>query len=164
MNSHPFIGLSGISVKYQFIGSFPHYEIWTLYGGKQGGFKVHAGWFGYWEIRGLKYCCFISFLVWLWFKIFHWYGFFSNVIFLISFGRVSVPCSVLLPAHRHRPHRNSFDPSNSLGLSSVSRPLPIQGQPPSEFLETQHYIANFESCIVKVYAEIPAAHLHTSIS
>nr|XP_023693416.1 migration and invasion-inhibitory protein isoform X2 [Paramormyrops kingsleyae] len=54
-----------------------------------------------------------------------------------AFIRVSVPCAVLLPAHRQRAHhRNSFDPSNTLGLSSHclsgwSRSAPVAARLPS---------------------------------
>lgn len=35
--------------------------------------------------------------------------------------RVSIPCSVILPAHKYKAHRrSSFDPSDGLGLPSVS--------------------------------------------
>lgn len=47
------------------------------------------------------------------------------VISLIHFylKRVSIPCSAVLPPYKHRPHRRcSFNPSDSLGLPSVSLP------------------------------------------
>ncbi|XP_048879319.1 uncharacterized protein LOC125747838 [Brienomyrus brachyistius] len=77
-----------------------------------------------------------------------------------AFIRVSVPCAVLLPAYRHGVHhRNSFDPSDSLGLSShclsgCSRSAPVAARLPSSL--------DLRSCLDRVLPE-PELILSSSV-